>query len=189
MVRLFPNDRKVERCYSKNCCYPVVFNFEIVYNRQEVIELGGSLREVGQVTELSGPLVKVIVKRRSSCESCGACGIGSRAEMSFMLKNDIGARVGDRVLIEMRSKALFKAAFLVYTIPLVTMVIGFLLGQFIGRSWGMSPEPAELFGIGTGFLSLILAFFTLRWFDRFKGLGANLQPQLVAVVGAEDNSC
>ncbi|MGE5606917.1 MAG: SoxR reducing system RseC family protein, partial [Bacteroidota bacterium] len=69
--------------------------------------MGDSLREVGQVIELSGSLAKVIVKRHSSCENCGACGIGGRAEMSFMLKNDIGARVGDRVLIEMHSKTLF----------------------------------------------------------------------------------
>ena len=146
-----------------------------------------SLREVGQVVELAGPLAKVIVKRRSSCESCGACGIGRQAEMSFMLKNNIGARVGDRVLIEMRSKALFQAAFLTYSIPLMIMIIGFLAGQFLGRSWGMESESAELFGIGTGFLFLVLAFLALRWLDRFQGLGSKLQPQLVAVVDAEDD--
>ncbi len=167
----------------------VEFQFKIVYNGREVVELGDSLREVGRVTELSGLMAKVIVKRRSSCESCGACGIGGRAEMSFMLTNDIGAQVGDRVLIEMRSKALFKAAFLVYTIPLATMVIGFLVGQSSGLSRGMGPEPAELLGIGTSFLFLVLTFLALRWFDRLQGLGTKLQPQLVAVVGPEDNSC
>lgn len=145
------------------------------------------MREVGQVVELSGPLAKVIVKRRSSCESCGACGIGGRAEMSFMLKNDVGARVGDRVLIEMRSKTLFKAAFLTYSIPLIIMIIGFLAGQSLGRFWGMGSESAELCGIGTGFLFLVLAFLALRWLDRFQGLGTKLQPQLVAVVDAEDD--
>lgn len=160
---------------------------EMVYNRREVTKLGDFLREVGQVVELAGPLAKVIVKRRGSCESCGACGIGGRAEMSFMLKNDIGARVGDRVLIEMRSKALFKAAFLTYSIPLIIMIIGFLAGQSLGRSWGMGSESAELFGIGTGFLFLVLAFLALRWLDRLQGLGMKLQPQLVAVVDAEDD--
>jgi sigma-E factor negative regulatory protein RseC len=154
-----------------------------------VVELGDFLRELGRVTEVSGSLAKVIVKRRSSCESCGLCGIGGRAEMSFILKNDIGAQVGDGVLIEMRSKALFKAAFLVYTVPLATMVIGFLLGQSLGLYWGMRPDPAELFGIGTGFFFLVFAFLILRRLDRSQGLGSKLQPQLVAVVGAEDNSC
>ena len=167
----------------------VVFRFNIVYNRREVIGLGDSLREVGQVTELVGSLAKVIVKRRSSCESCGACGMGGRAEMNFILKNDIGAQVGDRVLIEMRSQALYKAAFLVYTIPLVALIIGFTLGQSMGRSWGMGPQPAELVGIGIGFILLVFTFLALRWFDRHQGLGNKLQPQLVAVVGPEDNSC
>ncbi len=151
--------------------------------------MGNIMREVGQVTELSGPMAKIVVRRRSSCENCGACGMGARPEMSFLLNNDIGAKVGDRVVIEMRSKALFKAAFLVYTIPLAALIIGFLLGQSIGISWGIKPNQVELTGIGTGFLFLGFAFFTLRWLDRLPGLGSKLQPQLVAVVGAEDSSC
>lgn len=149
--------------------------------------MGGVLREVGQVTELSGSLAKVTVKRRSSCESCGACGIGSRTEINFMLKNEIGARVGDRVLIEMGSNSLFKAAFLVYTIPLIGLIIGFMLGQYIAGSRGMGEKPAELIGIGTGFFFLIGTFLTIRWLDRYQRLSSKLQPQLVAVVGAEDS--
>ncbi len=151
--------------------------------------MGSLLREVGRVTELSGSMAKVVVKRSSSCENCGACGMGSRQEMQFMLKNDIGAQVGDQVVIEMRSKALYKAAFVVYTIPLVAMILGFILGQSIGISRRMGNDQAELTGIGTGFLFLVLAFFTLRWLDRLQGFGSELQPQLVAVVGGDDNSC
>lgn len=106
-----------------------------------------------------------------------------------MLNNDIGAQVGDRVVIEMRSQALFKAAFLVYTIPLVALIIGFLLGQEFGMSLGMKIDQAEFTGIGTGFLCLVFTFFALRWLDRFQGLGSKLQPQLIAVVGAEESSC
>ena len=151
--------------------------------------MGDLMREVGQVTELSGSMAKVNVKRRSSCENCGACGMGARPEMSFMLNNDIGAKVGDRVVIEMHSKALFKAAFLVYTIPLAALIIGFLLGQSIGKTQGMGPDQAEFAGIGTGFLFLIFAFLALRRLDRLPGLGSKLQPQLVAVVDSEDSSC
>ena len=164
------------------------FGLKIVYNRREVVELG-VLREVGQVVELSGPLAKVTVKRRSSCESCGACDLGAKPEMNFMLKNEIGARVGDRVLIEMGSKSLFKAAFLVYTIPLIALIIGFVLGQYIAGFQGMGQGSAELIGIGTGFFFLISTFFAIRWLDRFQSLSSKLQPQLVAVVGPEENSC
>lgn len=154
-----------------------------------VVALGNLLREIGLVAEISGSMAKVIVKRSSACENCGACGMGAKPEMNFMLKNDIGAQVGDQVVIEMHSKALFKAAFLVYTIPLVALFIGFLLGESIGISRGMGSDQAEFFGIGTGFLFLILTFFIIRWLDRYRGLGSGWQPQLVAVVGSEDNSC
>lgn len=160
-----------------------------MYNRQEVVQLGEVLREVGQVIELSGSLAKVTVKRRSSCESCGACGIGARSEMNFMLKNEIGAQVGDRVLIEMGSNSLFKAAFLVYTIPLIGLLIGFILGQYIAGSQGMGQKQAELIGIGTGFFFLSGTFLMIRWLDRYQRLSSKLQPQLIAVVGAEEDSC
>ncbi len=151
--------------------------------------MAGILREIGQVAEVSESKVKVIIRRRSSCESCGACGIGSKAEISFMLQNDIGAQVGDRVIIELRSKAFFKAAFLAYTIPLAALIIGFLLGQSIGFSLGMGPAQAELTGIGSGFFFLTLTYFTLKWLDRLKVFSSNLQPQLIEVVDAEDSSC
>lgn len=147
------------------------------------------IREIGKVTELSGSMAKVIVKRHSSCENCGACGMSAKPVMAFILNNEIGAKIGDKVIIEMRSKALFKAAFLVYSIPLAALIIGFLLGQSIGELRGMRPDKAEFIGIGTGFLFLCLAFFGLRRLDQSQGLGSKLQPQLVAVVGAEDSSC
>lgn len=149
------------------------------------------IKETGIVVEVMGPMAKVVVKRHSSCENCGACGIGAKAEISLTLKNHIGAKVGDRVVIEMHSKALFKAAFLVYTIPLVALVAGFVLGQTIGTYGGLRPSQAELTGIGTGFLFLSLAFFSLKWFDRLGTFGADIQPQLISVVGVEDdsNSC
>jgi sigma-E factor negative regulatory protein RseC len=151
--------------------------------------MAGILREIGQVTEVSGTKVKVIVTRHSSCESCGACGIGAKPTTDFMLNNNIGAKVGDRVAIELHSKALFKAAFLVYAIPLIALIIGFLAGQRIGASGGMTPDHAELTGIGSGFFFLVLAFLVLRRLERIRVFGSDIQPQLVAVVDAEESSC
>lgn len=149
------------------------------------------LRETGRVVDVSGPMAKIVVVRRSSCENCGACGIGAKPEISFTLKNDIGAKVGDRVIVEMHSKALLKVAFLVYTIPLAALIIGFILGQSLGTSGGLNPGQAELTGIGIGFLFLILAFFALKWFDRLHAFGTDIQPQLISILGGEDdsNSC
>lgn len=147
------------------------------------------LREIGRVTEISDTKVKVVITRHSSCESCGACGIGAKPEMDFILNNDIGAQVGDRVVIELRSKALLRAAFLVYAIPLAALIVGFLLGQRIGASGGMAPAQAELTGIGSGLLFMILAFLVLRRLDRLQAFGSDIQPQLVAVVDADESSC
>lgn len=150
--------------------------------------MAGDLRETGRVIEVSGTMAKVIITRHSSCESCGACGIGAKPEIDFMLKNNIGAQVGDRVVIEIRSNALFKAAFLVYIIPLAALIAGFLLGQRIGALKGLAPSQAELIGIGSGFLFLVLAFIGLWRLDRRRFFGSDLQPQLVAVVDSDESS-
>ncbi|NLY75073.1 MAG: SoxR reducing system RseC family protein [Firmicutes bacterium] len=151
--------------------------------------MGDWIREVGQVVATEGPLAKVIVKRRSSCDKCGVCGMGNKPEIRFMLNNQIGAKVGDRVVVQIRSRALYKAAFLVYIIPLAALISGFILGQSAAISAGVGSGKAELIGIGTGFLGLSLAFLILRWFDRFRGLGSKLQPQLVEVLKVDDSSC
>ena len=84
------------------------------------------------------------------CDSCGGCG---SAEQSFLViaDNPIGAEVGDVVCMESESSPVLKAAALVYLIPLVGFLGGFLWGNMVGR-W------AVLLGLAGFVLGIIPAF-------------------------------
>jgi sigma-E factor negative regulatory protein RseC len=138
------------------------------------------LKEIGEVIEVTGNVATIVVKRNASCEKCGVCGIGKKAEIVFQLPNELNAKVGDRVVLQMKSGTLFKAAFLIYTIPLIMLLGGFLLGQKIAIQIGYDAAFSENIGIFSGFIFLILTYSTIYCWDK-KQSNSKFQPQIVKI--------
>ena len=62
------------------------------------------------------------------------------------VKNPIGARPGDLVIIESQSRPVLAAAAVVYILPLVLFFLGYLVGSL---QWGRGPLAACIaFGAG-----------------------------------------
>ena len=66
------------------------------------------------------------------CHKCSGCG-SSQQTMVIPAENPIGAKVGDWVVIEAKSGAVLKAAAMLYIVPLVLFIAGYLLGM----QWGL----------------------------------------------------
>lgn len=85
-------------------------------------------------------LAEVSVPRKSACghdcEECAGCVVSGAAVRAFA-RNPIGARPGDKVVIESSTKKLFSMMLVVYMLPLLL----FLLGYFC--SAGISGEGAR----------------------------------------------
>ena len=79
---------------------------------------------------LPNGMAEVAVKRTTACggncASCEACVFES--QMKTPAKNSIEARPGQKVLIESQSSRIFRAAFLVYVLPLLTFLGGYFIG-------------------------------------------------------------
>ena len=86
----------------------------------------------------------------SSCSSCESCIY--QGEIKTVARNDIDARPGDAVLIESKNSYVYKAAFLVYVIPIVLM---YALGSIVFKSEGISIVCAFL-GIILGGIVIVL---------------------------------
>ncbi len=86
------------------------------------------MREEGFVKSVSGDTCEVIVKRKSACgDNCASCKAGCEArEHLCTAKNLIGAKVGDKVFLEMDSTKVLKSAFLVYILPILVFLTVFL---------------------------------------------------------------
>ena len=84
-------------------------------------------------------LAEVVVTRAtacgSNCASCEACVFQN--ELKIVARNLIGARPGQKVLIESQSSKVYGAIFLVYILPLVLAVLGCFLAYSAGAGEGL----------------------------------------------------
>ena len=62
------------------------------------------------------------------CHKCSGCGAVEQT-MIFTARNPIGARPGNLVVVESATAPLLKAAAVLYMLPLVLFIAGYLLGM------------------------------------------------------------
>lgn len=80
------------------------------------------------------------------CHKCSGCG-SSQQNMVIHVENPIGARVGDWVVIEAKSGAVLKAAVMLYIVPLVLFIAGYLLGEHLWQSGILFALAGLLIGL------------------------------------------
>jgi len=113
--------------------------------------------ETGQVVDVMGDSIKVQMARTEACAKCGACTAGlSREEMLITARNLCGAKLGDRVIIELDGGSFLSAVAIMYGIPLLALIFGFLAGQLLARHAGFGEY--ELAGFGTGLLLMVISY-------------------------------
>lgn len=119
--------------------------------------------EEGLIIEISKEnIAKVKVGRHNECKNCGAC----PGDNSLIIdaKNPIGAKIGQRVAFKMKDTNILMAAFVVYIVPLVAVVIGVVVGQIIAKEVGYSIRG---FQIGGGVITFILSMINIKWFEKY----------------------
>ena len=88
---------------------------------------------------LDGDTAEVVVTRATACGSnCGSCeACVFQNELKTVARNLIGARPGQRVLIESKSAQVYGAILLVYIVPIVLAVLGCFAAYATGASEGI----------------------------------------------------
>jgi sigma-E factor negative regulatory protein RseC len=113
------------------------------------------LREKGCIVSINNDIAVVGIGMSGACKKCGLCMASSDGkEMLILAKNDIGAHEGDSVEIEILPGKVVAAAFVVYMIPVVMTVIGFLVGNALTGGSETSLLPiilAVVFLVGSFF--------------------------------------
>lgn len=103
-------------------------------------------------------MAEVIRVRESACSGdCHKCSGCGAAQQTVLLKarNPIGAKPGDLVVVSSETKTVLKAAAVLYLLPLVLFLVGYLLGESL---W----QRGALMGICCVVFSIIL----IRVYDR-----------------------
>ena len=103
----------------------------------------------------------VSVARVSMCgENCGACKGGCKPTDKVVSANINGCdvRVGDRVILNTETKEVMAAAFLVYILPILALILGYAIGTMI--------FDKEIFVIFFAICFLVFFFLIVKFAEK-----------------------
>lgn len=143
------------------------------------------MKESGKVIDLKGDFAVVELARSKACKSCGVCYMGAdQKKMLTEALNLAHADIGDSVYLELESKNILLASFIVYVLPLVFLILGYFVGIFFASIF-FGRQIAEAGGVILGFISLAFSYFIIKLIDKRISKIRKFQPIVTKV--AEDN--
>lgn len=125
------------------------------------------MNQQGYIVEIVDSVTaKLKLKRHSACASCGKCATTSEEkDIIVEVDNTIGAKVGDRVEVNMETVNVLKAAFIAYTIPLVALLLGTVGTFYVLKSINITNN-VELISGGVGLIFTLISFLVLKKNDK-----------------------
>ena len=140
------------------------------------------MREVGTVELVENGMATVVFNRHEACGSCRACTpLEGEKKMSVVLKNTPGARVGDRVTVELRGGTMLSATAIAYGIPLLMLILGAVLGEWLRGRYGRSEIYTALIAIG----SAAMGYGILRLLNPVFSRKGRFSPEIRDIIRDE----
>lgn len=129
--------------------------------------------QIGVIKKVYDNMAEIEVKRISGWgENCKGCGSSCDTPGHVVvLKNNINAKVGDRVEIRGNTGDILKLTILVYFLPFTMMLIGIFSGLKIFKDKGI--ENYEPLSFLVGLVCLGIGYFIVRLFDNAFGKKEN----------------
>ena len=107
---------------------------------------------------LPNDMAEVAVARTTACGgNCGSCeSCIFQNELKTVARNTIGARIGQKVVIESKSSKIYGAALLVYIMPLILFMAAYALAYVSGAGEGLCIAISFL-GLALGAAIMVLS--------------------------------
>jgi sigma-E factor negative regulatory protein RseC len=141
------------------------------------------ISERGIVEKIDNQKAIVRVAKSSACAHCGSkdsCNISDR-DMLVEVSNELKAGIGDFVEISVPEGTLLRLSVLVYLSPIIALVIGAFLGNFLARPLQIDPSLSAVIGGG---LFLGAAFWGLKLYERTEKSGNKYYPRMTRVLSS-----
>ena len=136
--------------------------------------------ERGIVTVASEGAVDVRVSGGSACESCGACCRVDRDGVTIEGALDsLGATVGDEVEVEIPEGADTRAGLIVFIVPAVGLLAGYLGGYLVAQALGFTPDLGGAVG---AVAAIVAALLVLRARGGEALSGDRYRPRVRAII-------
>lgn len=145
------------------------------------------MNQRGYVIELvDGTTAKIKMQKHSACAACGKCASSTdKKDIIVEVDNNIGAKVGDYVEVNMDSVNVIKAAAIVYIVPLIALLGGTIIsyGIFNFIDIGMNKEVLSGF---IGIVLTIISYLLIKSKDRKFRESRNYIPIIKKVINTID---
>lgn len=140
------------------------------------------MREVGIVKKEQGKRAQVSIQRHVACGDCGACHVGrDKMTMEATALNEIGAKEGELVEVEMQFANVMKASMIAYGIPLMVFILGAVIGFYsINPRFGLGDNPIPAFLTGLGLTAL--SYIVIRILEKRGVFVKGYEPRITAVL-------
>ncbi len=139
-----------------------------------------NIEEAEVVKLLPNHKAKVRIKRHSQCIGCqhrGFCDPFGKEFMVVEVRNTIGAKVGQKVEVEFPPYKKGKAMFILYIIPLFSLILGAVLGNFLNPI-GNKDASSAIFCI----LFVILSFVGIKLYTKFLSKKSpSFEPRIINI--------
>lgn len=134
-------------------------------------------QQEGVVLSVYDGMAKVKTSRHNDCENCGSC--PGNTALVLDARNPVGARPGQRVMIEVKEADMLKSAFIVYMLPLIAIFVGAMLGGYLAER--LAAEPLW-FQVGGGGLAFASSVCYIKYFDRSASTDVKKQPVITRIL-------
>ena len=145
------------------------------------------MNQRGYIIELvDGTTAKIKMQKHSACAACGKCASSTdKKDIIVEVDNNIGAKVGDYVEVNMDSVNVIKAAAIVYIVPLIALLGGTIVsyGIFNFIDIGMNKEVLSGF---VGIVLTIISYLLIKSKDRKFRESRNYIPIITKVINTID---
>ncbi|MDT8324622.1 MAG: SoxR reducing system RseC family protein [Bacteroidota bacterium] len=148
---------------------------------------GEDIYEEGIVLNSVDGTATVMVMDSESCHECGArmfCSAADGRENTVTVHDPFGAHAGDAVRFVIRGEIMFKAAALLYGIPLALILGGVLVGMYM---FDPGLMPRELWSFLLGLFAAGL-YYLMFFFSGSGARSGSMMPSIVYVRAAADTA-
>ena len=142
------------------------------------------MKEIGKVIEDKGNNVLIRVERNSACDKCDKnCDLADNHDQDELLveidKKNYELKEGQRVFLEMAEKNVVFSALIVYLLPLLFMIGGYFVTNWLLMWTGM--EITETRNIIGSITFLVLSFFVVRQINNLLEKKESFEPQITGI--------
>lgn len=140
----------------------------------------------GIIVQKKGENAILKMQKHSACAGCGACSMADeKMNLNVEAFNEAGGNVGDLVEVQLNAPDLLKAAFIAYSIPLISLIVGVVGGIKLLEMLSYTGN-IEAAGGTAGAVLMVISYALIRMNEKKFKKSGKYSPVIVNVIQKND---